>query len=93
MSDFFNKNLKFGQFFSKVFLFVVTILDRVPITDNVDPVDRLIDFMPSKSPYDPRHMIAGYYESTKWISGFFDKDSFTETLAGWGKTVVVGRAR
>lgn len=29
----------------------------------------------------------------KWISGFFDKNSFIETLDGWAKTVVCGRAR
>jgi acetyl-CoA carboxylase/biotin carboxylase 1 len=29
----------------------------------------------------------------KWVSGFFDKDSFIETLSGWAKSVVTGRAR
>ena len=28
-----------------------------------------------------------------WLSGIFDKDSFMETLAGWARTTVVGRAR
>ncbi|KAL9647632.1 hypothetical protein ABK040_015123 [Willaertia magna] len=28
-----------------------------------------------------------------WLSGFFDKDSFFETLSGWAKNVVVARAR
>jgi acetyl-CoA carboxylase/biotin carboxylase 1 len=32
-------------------------------------------------------------DNGKWLSGFFDKGSFTETLAGWVKSVVVGRAR
>jgi len=32
-------------------------------------------------------------KSGKWISGFFDKDSFMETLGGWAKTVICGRAR
>lgn len=27
------------------------------------------------------------------MSGFFDRDSFVETLSGWARTVVVGRAR
>jgi len=31
--------------------------------------------------------------SGKWIGGFFDRGSFTETLAGWAKTVICGRAR
>ena len=34
-------------------------------------------------------MIAGsVHADGTWISGFFDKDSWTETLADWGKSVV-----
>jgi hypothetical protein len=29
----------------------------------------------------------------EWLSGFFDKGSFTEYLSGWARTVIVGRAR
>lgn len=48
--------------------------------------------MPSKTPYDPRHMLAGTKtEDGGWLSGFCDKGSFHEYMAGWGKTVVVGR--
>ncbi len=45
------------------------------IRDCIDPIDREIAFLPSKSPYDPRHMLAGYTDITsgEWISGFFDK--------------------
>jgi len=65
-----------------------------PRLDVGDPVDRPIDFMPSKVPYNPVDMLAGVTSPEgEWISGFFDKDSFTETLAGWAKTVVCGRAR
>ena len=28
-----------------------------------------------------------------WLNGFFDRGSFVETLDGWAKTVVCGRAR
>jgi acetyl-CoA carboxylase carboxyltransferase component len=28
-----------------------------------------------------------------WQSGFLDRDSFTEVLSGWAKTVIVGRGR
>jgi len=28
-----------------------------------------------------------------WLGGFFDDGSFEETLGGWAKTVVCGRAR
>jgi acetyl-CoA carboxylase/biotin carboxylase 1 len=69
----------------------------LPVTDirGIDEIDRPIDFMPSHgSPYDPRLLLAGGEDdSGTWQSGFFDRGSFTETLAGWAKTVVVGRAR
>lgn len=68
--------------------------DPVPSIESSDPIERPIEFIPTKAPYDPRHMLAGYVnEANEWVSGFFDKDSFIETLAGWGKTVVCGRAR
>jgi acetyl-CoA carboxylase/biotin carboxylase 1 len=40
-------------------------------------------------------MIAGVESASdgSWVSGFFDKDSWTETMAEWGKSVVCGRAR
>jgi acetyl-CoA carboxylase/biotin carboxylase 1 len=38
-------------------------------------------------------LAGGEDDSGHWQSGFFDKGSFKETLAGWAKTVVVGRAR
>ena len=53
-----------------------------------------MDFVPTKAPYDPRHMLSGVQDPTgAWQSGFFDKGSFKEYLAGWGKSVVVGRGR
>jgi len=58
-----------------------------------DPVNRPVDFVPTKAPYDPRHMLAGHETPQGWVSGFFDKGSFTEYLPDWGKSVVVGRAR
>ena len=69
----------------------------LPITDirGFDEVDRTIEFTPSPGvPYDPRILIAGQETpGGGWESGFFDRGSFTETLAGWAKTVIVGRAR
>ncbi|KAI9033938.1 acetyl-CoA carboxylase [Phycomyces nitens] len=59
----------------------------------LDPVDREIEYMPPKGPSDPRLFLAGKHENGKWLSGFFDHDSFVETLSGWARTVVVGRAR
>ncbi|KAI9477730.1 MAG: acetyl-CoA carboxylase [Benjaminiella poitrasii] len=58
-----------------------------------DPIDREIEYMPPKGPSDPRIFLAGKYNGDKWISGFFDEGSFTETLCGWARTVVAGRAR
>eukprot|EP01035_Chromulina_nebulosa_P016919 gene16919-22410_t len=60
-----------------------------------DPVTRDIDFIPTKAPYDPRHMLGGTLstDGKSFVSGFFDKNSFKEYLGGWGKSVVVGRAR
>lgn len=69
----------------------------LPVTDirGIDEIDRPIGFMPSSgTPYDPRLLLAGGNDDDGvWQSGFFDKDSFTESLAGWAKTVIVGRAR
>eukprot|EP00931_Biecheleriopsis_adriatica_P068099 TRINITY_DN4212_c0_g1_i3.p1 TRINITY_DN4212_c0_g1~~TRINITY_DN4212_c0_g1_i3.p1 ORF type:complete len:2077 (+),score=502.62 TRINITY_DN4212_c0_g1_i3:244-6231(+) len=56
-------------------------------------VNRKIAFTPTKSPYDPRHMLAGVKVDGVWQSGFCDEGSFHEYLEGWGKTVVVGRGR
>uniref|UniRef100_S4RIR6 Acetyl-CoA carboxylase alpha n=1 Tax=Petromyzon marinus TaxID=7757 RepID=S4RIR6_PETMA len=68
----------------------------VPITTPVDPVEREVEFVPSKAPYDPRWMLAGRphpSNSEEWQSGFFDHGSFMEILQPWAQTVVVGRAR
>ncbi|CAG8486585.1 8073_t:CDS:2 [Diversispora eburnea] len=70
----------------------------VSIFPNSDTWDRDIDYVPPKAPYDPRWLIAGKFEngndsSSNWLSGFFDRGSFVETLSGWARTVVVGRAR
>ena len=69
----------------------------LPISDirGLDSVDRPIAFTPTQGvPYDPRTLLAGYEDDAgTWLGGFFDRGSFTESLAGWAKTVVVGRAR
>jgi acetyl-CoA carboxylase carboxyltransferase component len=57
-------------------------------------VERDVEFLPTKTPYDPRHMLAGTTAADgKWVPGFFDRNSFMETLGGWGKSVVTGRAK
>ncbi|KAJ8605817.1 hypothetical protein CTAYLR_000576 [Chrysophaeum taylorii] len=55
----------------------------ISLNQQQDPVEREITWQPTQKTYDPRHLLAS----------FFDEDSFLETLAGWAKTVVVGRAR
>jgi len=66
----------------------------VPIGPAVDSWDREVSFMPPpKQPYDVRHLIGGKEDDEGFLTGLFDKDSFVETLGGWARTVVVGRAR
>ncbi|TFY67580.1 hypothetical protein EVJ58_g1545 [Rhodofomes roseus] len=67
----------------------------LPILQSMDPWDRDIGYVPPKGSYDPRWFIEGKEDETtqEWMSGFFDKGSFQETLSGWAQTVVVGRAR
>uniref|UniRef100_A0A8C2HJZ5 acetyl-CoA carboxylase n=1 Tax=Cyprinus carpio TaxID=7962 RepID=A0A8C2HJZ5_CYPCA len=68
----------------------------VPIMPSTDPVEREIDFVPTKAPYDPRWLLCGRPHPTvkgAWQSGFFDHGTFMEVMATWAQTVVVGRAR
>ncbi|XP_075709617.1 acetyl-CoA carboxylase 1 isoform X2 [Rhinoderma darwinii] len=67
----------------------------VPIIAPKDIIERPIDFLPTKAPYDPRWMLAGRAHPSQkgqWLSGFFDHGSFMEIMQPWGQTVVVGRA-
>lgn len=66
----------------------------VPISPSADTWDRDVVFTPvPRQPYDVRWMIAGKQDGDDFQPGLFDKDSFVETLGGWARTVVVGRAR
>ncbi|XP_049317448.1 acetyl-CoA carboxylase [Bactrocera dorsalis] len=68
----------------------------LPIVLPNDRIDRSVDFMPTKSPYDPRWMLAGRVNPVnpnEWENGFFDRDSWAEIMPTWAKTVVTGRAR
>lgn len=67
----------------------------IPILSSTDSWDRDVEYSPPKSePYDVRWMIAGRdTESGEFEAGLFDKGSFQETLSGWARGVVVGRAR
>lgn len=54
----------------------------LPLVPTSDPIRRAPHFTPPKGPYDPREMLAG----------FFDTGSFSEVMGDWGKSVVAGRA-
>ena len=64
----------------------------------LDAIDRKV-FDPRRGPepskvFDPRILLTGHVDAIgKWRGGLFDKDSFVETMGGWGKTTVCGRAR
>ncbi|KAJ8967322.1 hypothetical protein NQ314_002949 [Rhamnusium bicolor] len=68
----------------------------VPIMKSTDPITREVTFTPTKTPYDPRWMLAGRESPNDpgiWESGFFDKGSWSEIMQPWAQTVVAGRAR
>lgn len=52
----------------------------LPHTPTGDPIERLVDFFPSRAPHDPRLM----------LQSMFDEDTFQECMAEWGKTVITG---
>ncbi|XP_010461353.1 PREDICTED: acetyl-CoA carboxylase 1-like [Camelina sativa] len=65
----------------------------LPVLAPLDPPERTVEYIPENS-CDPRAAIAGINDSTgKWLGGIFDKNSFVETLEGWARTVVTGRAK
>ncbi|XP_059994950.1 acetyl-CoA carboxylase 1-like, partial [Lagenorhynchus albirostris] len=73
-----------------------SVHSSVPLLNSKDPIDRVIEFIPTKTPYDPRWMLAGRPHPTQkgqWLSGFFDYGSFSEIMQPWAQTVAVGRAR
>jgi len=71
-----------------------TVHHFAPARPTADPVDRLVDFKPTATPYDPRNFLAGTVDADgRPLRGFFDAGSFTEYHAQWGKSVVIGRAR
>ncbi|KAJ2141204.1 acetyl-coenzyme-A carboxylase [Coemansia sp. RSA 678] len=68
------------------------LLPVAPAMQN-DPVNRPIAYEPPSGPSDPRLFLGGADTESGWLSGFFDRGSFVETLGGWARTVVTGRAR
>jgi len=71
-----------------------TASEQVSLAAASDPVERDVVWTPPNTPYDPRNMLTGATNADGTFEpGFFDSGSFTEYLADWGKSVVVGRAR
>lgn len=64
----------------------------VPTLLNGDPWDRDVEYTPPNGPYDVRWLIAGK-DGDDFEHGLFDRGLFQETLSGWARGVVVGRAR
>ncbi|KAE8690412.1 Acetyl-CoA carboxylase 1 [Hibiscus syriacus] len=65
----------------------------LPILKPLDPPERPVEYFPENS-CDPRAAISGALDSSgNWKGGIFDRDSFVETLEGWARTVVTGRAK
>lgn len=71
--------------------------DPLPTVESRDSVARPIECGPEVGEiYDPRRkLLSGDVDvqTGRFLGGFFDKDSWTEYLHGWAKTVIVGRAR
>jgi len=64
----------------------------LPLLPTTDPVDRDIDYVPTRQPYDPTFLVNGCQgPDGSWQTGFFDTGSFTETLSSWARTVGTGR--
>ncbi|XVE55453.1 hypothetical protein DITRI_Ditri03aG0159800 [Diplodiscus trichospermus] len=65
----------------------------LPILNPSDPRERPVEYFPENS-CDPHAAICGALDSSgNWKGGIFDRDSFVETLEGWARTVVTGRAK
>lgn len=66
----------------------------IPIRPWSDDWDRDVEyFPPQKQTYDARWLIAGKQDYDGFLPGLFDKGTFEESLGGWARTVIVGRAR
>lgn len=69
-------------------------LPKLPILigNDSDP-ERPVEYDPDENA-DPRLLFLGFTkEDGQWLGGLMDRGSFRETLSGWAKSVVCGRAR
>ncbi|KAG2549530.1 hypothetical protein PVAP13_9KG357200 [Panicum virgatum] len=65
----------------------------LPIMKPLDPPERPVTYFPENS-CDAHAAICGIQDGEgNWLGGMFDRESFVETLEGWAKTVITGRAK
>lgn len=60
---------------------LVLLCTQYPFT--TDPIDRPVEFVPTKQAYNPRDMLAGRAnpdDPSRWEAGFFDKNTWMETM-------------
>ncbi|XP_044738438.1 acetyl-CoA carboxylase isoform X3 [Chrysoperla carnea] len=72
------------------------ITKQLPILNPIDPIDRDIQYIPQKGPYDPRLLLTGRPHPNnpdEWESGILDRDSWSEIMQPWAQTVITGRGR
>mmetsp|Transcript_87993 Transcript_87993/g.156027 ORF Transcript_87993/g.156027 Transcript_87993/m.156027 type:complete len:2134 (-) Transcript_87993:174-6575(-) len=72
----------------------VSSLSPIVQPAGADSWDRDVEFEPTPLPYDPRDFLRGVIDAEgSRLRGFFDTGSWMEYLEGWGRTVIIGRAR
>ncbi|XP_008680608.1 acetyl-CoA carboxylase 1 [Zea mays] len=65
----------------------------LPIMKPLDPPERPVTYLPENA-CDALAAICGIQDGEgRWLGGMFDRESFVETLEGWAKTVITGRAK
>jgi len=62
--------------------FVPQNRNKLPIIEPMDPIHREISFQPTKSPYDPRHVIAGVESSHSSSSSSLLEEMESESVSG-----------
>lgn len=67
---------------------ILTSMSYLPELTETDDPAREVESAPRKGAYDTRDIL----DPTEG-GGLFDRGSFKETVGGWAKTIIVGRAR
>lgn len=67
---------------------ILTSMSYLPESVQTDDPAREVESAPRKGPYDTRDLL----DPTEG-GGLFDHGSFNESVGGWAKTIIIGRAR